>query len=129
MEAAQGQQKLVQSRVMRVKSEESWNYFMTQSKTEGCPVAIHFAAEWCHPSVVMNPVFEEVAKNYEDILFLMVDVDEVRAVAKKMEVKAMPTFLMMKQGGGEVVDKVVGANAEEIRKRIDYFSQSIRSSK
>lgn len=45
-------------------------------------------------------------------------------VASKMEVKAMPTFLLMREGA--VVDKVVGANPEEIRKRIDGFVQSIR---
>ncbi|RZC80458.1 hypothetical protein C5167_043033 [Papaver somniferum] len=129
MEAVEGQEQLVQSRVMRVLSEESWNYFMTQASSEGCPVAIHFTAAWCMPSVAMNPVFEELALTYEDILFLVVDVDDVKEVATKMEVKAMPTFLVMKQGGGQVVDKVVGANPEEIRKRIDSFAQSIRASK
>ena len=36
----------------------------------------------------------------------------------------MPTFLLMREG--TVVDKLVGANPEEIRKRIDGFVQSIR---
>lgn len=36
----------------------------------------------------------------------------------------MPTFLLMKDGAP--VDKLVGANPEEIRKRIDGFVQSIR---
>jgi thioredoxin 1 len=35
----------------------------------------------------------------------------------------MPTFLLMKEGAQ--VDKLVGANPEEIRKRIDGFVQSI----
>ncbi|KAI3988242.1 hypothetical protein MKX01_012031 [Papaver californicum] len=129
MEAVGGQEQLVQSRVMRVKSEESWNYFMTHAYTEGCPVAIHFTAAWCMPSVAMNPVFEELASTYQDILFLVVDVDDVKEVATKLEVKAMPTFLVMKQGGGQVVDKVVGANPEEIGKRFDSFAHSIRASK
>ena len=37
----------------------------------------------------------------------------------------MPTFLLMREG--TVVDKLVGANSEEIiRKRIDVFVQSVR---
>lgn len=36
----------------------------------------------------------------------------------------MPTFVTVR--GGAVVDKVVGANTEEIKKRIDGFVQSIR---
>jgi len=43
-------------------------------------------------------------------------------VATKMDVKAMPTFLLLKNG--DVVDKLVGANPEEIKKRIDGFAQS-----
>lgn len=35
----------------------------------------------------------------------------------------MPTFLLMKER--TQVDKLVGANPEEIRKRIDAFVQSI----
>ncbi|KAG6593426.1 Thioredoxin-like protein CXXS1, partial [Cucurbita argyrosperma subsp. sororia] len=50
------------------------------------------------PSVAMNPFFEELAFNYPDALFLTVDVDEVKEVAAKMEIKAMPTFLLMKNG-------------------------------
>lgn len=42
-------------------------------------------------------------------------------VASKLEVKAMPTFLLMKDGA--VVDKIVGANPEEVRRRIDTFVQ------
>lgn len=39
---------------------------------------MHFTACWCMPSVAMNPFFEEVASNYKHILFLSVDVDEVK---------------------------------------------------
>lgn len=35
----------------------------------------------------------------------------------------MPTFVLLKEGAQ--VDKLVGANPEEIRKRIDAFVQSI----
>lgn len=44
-------------------------------------------------------------------------------VARRMEIKAMPTFVLMRNG--EIVDKLVGANPEEIRKRVDSFVQSI----
>lgn len=32
------------------------------------------------PSVAMNPFFEELASNYPDTLFLLVDVDEVKVI-------------------------------------------------
>jgi len=46
-------------------------------------------------------------------------------IASKMEIKAMPTFLLL--SGGTPVDKIVGANPDEIRKRIDHFVHSTRS--
>lgn len=32
------------------------------------------------PSVAMNPIFEELASNYPDVLFLVVDVDELKVI-------------------------------------------------
>ena len=37
----------------------------------------------------------------------------------------MPTFMLLK--GGDPVDKIVGANPDELRKRIDGFVQSNHS--
>jgi len=43
-------------------------------------VVVHFSAFWCVPSIVMNPVFEELASTYPDVLFLTLDVDEVKVI-------------------------------------------------
>ncbi|KAJ0083082.1 thioredoxin-like protein CXXS1 isoform X1 [Pistacia vera] len=120
----EGQDEQNKSRVVKVDSAESWDLFVSQANNQGCPIVVHFTASWCMPSVAMNSFFEEVAAANPDVLFLCIDVDEVKDVASKMEVKAMPTFVLMR--GGAVVDKLVGANPEEIRKRIDSFVQSIR---
>nr|UTI93964.1 thioredoxin-like protein [Pteroceltis tatarinowii] len=118
----EGQEQLKKSRVVKVDSEESWGFLITQATNQGCPVVVHFTASWCMPSVAMNHFFEELALNYQDIRFLLVDVDEVKVVASKMEIKAMPTFLWMKEGA--IVDKLVGANPEEMKKRINDFAET-----
>ncbi|OMO76684.1 Thioredoxin [Corchorus capsularis] len=120
----EGQEQQNKSRVVKVDSKESWDFYVTQATNQGCPIIVHFTASWCMPSVAMNPFYEELASSYQDVLFLTVDVDDVKEVATKMEVKAMPTFVFMREGA--VADKLVGANPEEIRKRIDSFVQSIR---
>ncbi|KAL5579167.1 hypothetical protein UlMin_011609 [Ulmus minor] len=111
-------------RVVKIDSAESWDLHVNQANNQGSPVVVHFTASWCMPSVAMNPIFEELASNHPDVLFLIVDVDEVKEVASKMEIKAMPTFLLMRSG--VEFDKIVGANPEEIRKRVDGFVQSVR---
>lgn len=50
----------------------------------------------------------------------------MQGVASKLEVKAMPTFVLMKDG--QVLNKIVGANPEEIKKMIDAYVQSSGSS-
>lgn len=108
----------------KIDSAESWNFYVSQAKNQNCPIVAHFTALWCIPSVFMNSFFEELAFNYKDALFLIVDVDEVKEVASQLEVKAMPTFLFLKDGNA--MDKLVGANPDEIKKRVDGFVQSSR---
>ncbi|XP_010247014.1 PREDICTED: thioredoxin-like protein CXXS1 [Nelumbo nucifera] len=121
------QEQGVKSRVVKVESSESWDLLVTEATNKGCPVVVHFTAAWCIPSVAMKSFLEELAMGYQDVLFLVVDVDEVKEVATKLDIKAMPTFVLMKEG--TPVDKLVGANPEEIRKRIGGFVESIRSYK
>ncbi|XP_054777585.1 thioredoxin-like protein CXXS1 [Prosopis cineraria] len=114
------------SKVVVIDSSQSWDSYVDQATNQNCPVVVHFTACWCMPSVAMNPFFEELASSYQDVLFLTVDVDEVKDVATRLEIKAMPTFVLFKDG--TVVDKIIGANPEELKKRIDGFVQSIRVS-
>ena len=50
----------------------------------------------------------------------------MQEVASKLEVKAMPTFVLIKDG--VEADRLVGANPDEIRKMIDaYLKTSSRA--
>ncbi|KAK7257316.1 hypothetical protein RIF29_31194 [Crotalaria pallida] len=120
----EGQQQLKKSKVVKIASRKSWEHHITYATNKGYPVMVHFSAFWCMPSIAMNPFFEELASTYKDVLFLKVDVDEVKEVASKLEIKAMPTFVLM--SGGTPVDKTVGANPDEIKKRIDHFIHQSR---
>ncbi|XP_057459012.1 thioredoxin-like protein CXXS1 [Lotus japonicus] len=122
-----GKQQLKKSKVVKIDSQKSWEHHITDATIKGCPVMVHFSAYWCVPSIAMNPFFEELASTYQGVIFLKVDVDEVKEVASKFQIKAMPTFLLM--SGGAPVDKTVGANSDEIRKKIDHFIHQTHSSK
>lgn len=52
--------------------------FADIKKCQVLQVVVHFGASWCVPSVAMAAVFEELALNYQYMLFLVVDVDEVK---------------------------------------------------
>ncbi|CAL5183317.1 unnamed protein product [Lathyrus oleraceus] len=115
-------------KVVVIDSAQSWEFYVTQASNQNSHIVVHFTASWCMPSVAMVSFFEELASDYPDFLFLSVDVDEVKEVAAKNDIKAMPTFLLLKDGAGAASEKIVGANPEELKKRIDGFVQTTRAS-
>jgi len=80
-------------------------------------VVIDFTATWCGPCKAIAPLFGQLAAEHAgDAVFLKVDVDENAETAAKYQVSAMPTFLFLK--GGEVVDRLMGANPDHLRSMI-----------
>jgi thioredoxin 1 len=41
-------------------------------------VVVDFTATWCGPCRLMAPIFTELSKKFENLIFLKVDVDEVQ---------------------------------------------------
>ena len=57
---------------------------------------------------------------YKDkVEFYKIDVDAVPDVAQELSIRAMPTFLVFKDG--EKVEEVVGANEKAIRAAVDKY--------
>ncbi|KAL5976638.1 hypothetical protein ACLOJK_020971 [Asimina triloba] len=81
------------------------------------PVVVDFTASWCGPCKIIAPVLADFAKKFVDVIFLKVDVDEVKKVAQEQKIEAMPTFLFFKDG--QLVDKLVGAKKDDLQKLIE----------
>jgi thioredoxin 1 len=61
---------------------------------------------------MIAPYFEELSKQYTNLKFIKVDVDELEDVAAEAGVSAMPTFMIFK--GGKKIEEIVGANKEKL---------------
>ena len=69
---------------------------------------------------MIAPIFKDLSDEY-GAQFIKVDVDDNPEAAQKYGVSAMPTFLFIK--GGEVVDRLMGANTERLREvRLIFFN-------
>ena len=86
----------------------------------GRVVLLDCFATWCGPCKAIAPKISAMSqeeKYKETVDFYKIDVDEVPDVAQELGIRAMPTFLIYKDG--EKVEEVVGANERAIRAAVD----------
>ncbi|KAL2892770.1 Thioredoxin H-type 1 [Bienertia sinuspersici] len=91
---------------------DQWKEQFEASKSAGKLVVVDFTASWCGPCRFIAPILADLAKKHPSVLFLKVDVDELKTVAEEFKVDAMPTFVFLKNG--EEIDRVVGARKESL---------------
>ncbi|GAX09726.1 thioredoxin 1 [Fistulifera solaris] len=102
--------------VVEPDSLEDVEAILLKAGAESKLVVIDFTATWCGPCKMISPVFHELSESFDDVVFLKVDVDENPDTAAKYNVSAMPTFLFIK--GGEIVDRMMGANPSKLQELI-----------
>ncbi|RCV17021.1 hypothetical protein SETIT_3G185400v2 [Setaria italica] len=103
--------------VIAIHSLDEWSIQIEEAISKNKLVVIDFTASWCPPCRTIAPIFAEMAKKNSNVVFLKVDVDEMKAIAEQFSVEAMPTFLFMKEG--EVKDRVVGAAKDELAVKLE----------
>ena len=63
------------------------------------PVLVDYWAEWCGPCKALAPLLEDLAKDYGGKLKVAkVNVDENQQLARKYNIKAIPTLMLFKDG-------------------------------
>lgn len=76
------------------------------------PVLVDFWAEWCLPCMMVSPILDELAKEYEGRMKIVkINVDQNKEKAKDYEVMTIPNMKLFKDG--KVVDGIVGAVPKE----------------
>jgi len=78
---------------------------------------IDFTATWCGPCKQIKPIFEQLAKDYTNLNFVKVDIDDARDVALDFSISSVPTFVFLK-GGEEMTPRFSGADRNRLTKTI-----------
>ncbi|KAJ1963372.1 hypothetical protein GGI12_002091 [Dipsacomyces acuminosporus] len=80
--------------IIEITSEQQFDELIAKN----AKVVVDFKATWCGPCKLIAPVFKALSEQFTDIVFASVDVDDVSSVAQKCSIRAMPTFILFKDG-------------------------------
>ncbi len=85
---------------------------------------IDFYADWCGPCKAFEPVLKKVARSYAGKAVVgKINIDNSQTLAKKYDVKSIPTVLFFKDG--ELVGKSKGAQTySRLSKNIESLLES-----
>jgi thioredoxin-like negative regulator of GroEL len=71
---------------------------------------LYFTASWCGPCQKVKPLLEKLSQGFDPktCVFCMCDIDENEDLCHNFQVRAVPTFILMR--GNRFVDETGGAD-------------------
>ena len=77
-----------------IKNKAEYDKVLVDNKS----VFVDFYADWCGPCKMVGPVLEEISKDYTDIKFVKVNVDDNPEIAQQYGIMSIPTMIGFKNG-------------------------------
>ncbi|CAH1243027.1 TXN [Branchiostoma lanceolatum] len=97
--------------VKQVETHEDFKAVLTEAG--GKLVVVDFMAQWCGPCKGIAPEVEKMEKEFDDVIFIKIDVDVNKETAEECEISCMPTFQFFKNS--QKVAEFSGANKDKLR--------------
>ncbi|KAK6194147.1 hypothetical protein LQW54_011720 [Pestalotiopsis sp. IQ-011] len=94
---------------------DAWKQALKDNKV----VMLDCFATWCGPCKAIAPILANHSNDekYKDVFFAKIDVDDLPELSQELGIRAMPTFMMFKDG--EKADELVGANPNALVTLLD----------
>ncbi len=82
------------------------------SETSTGTTLVDFYADWCGPCRMLSPIIESVADSLSgEVNVVKVDVDKSPNLARRFNIKGIPTLLVVKDGN--VINRQTGMGTKE----------------
>lgn len=99
---------------VRLSLETSWAFF-THART----LSLHLAFRPCR---TLGPKVEAISSDYPTLIFLSADMEQIIPKLKlRFEVSSLPNTLFLKPDDGVILDQVLGADIDRIKKLCDRW--------
>ncbi|KAK6739990.1 hypothetical protein RB195_008453 [Necator americanus] len=83
---------------------------------------VDFFADWCGPCRFIAPIFENFSARYTNATFVKVNVDNSPDISQYYGIRAMPTFVLIKEG--QEMERIQGANPQALEAAINKYYSS-----
>jgi len=71
----------------------------------------YFTADWCQPCKRTRPIVEELSREQAVAIFRIIDVDDTFELARKFEVRSIPTFILI--DNQKEIGRITGGQTKE----------------
>ena len=108
----------------KLEKAENFGQFLEDNKNH--LVVLFFAANWSEECKVMSDIIQELGKdeaNRNLVRFLEIEAEDNEELSLKYGIEAVPSFVFIKNK--DVVHKLSGADASELRKKLTQFCQTL----
>ena len=89
---------------------------LEQLKKEGKNILLDLHGVWCQPCKMLMPKLEQIETQYENVVFVKMDVDKNQNYALEMGVRSVPTVMVYK--GSELINRSQGVQQDTFYKDI-----------
>lgn len=83
---------------------------LEQLKKEGRNILLDLHGVWCQPCKMLIPKLEQMETQYENVVFVKMDVDKNQNYALEMGVRSIPTVIVYK--GEELINRTQGVQPD-----------------
>lgn len=87
---------------------------LQELQEQGKKILVDLKASWCGPCKQLIPRLESIEKDYPDVTFIKIDVDQNRDFAVNLGITSVPTVLMF--NGKELKNRSTGVNPDKFYK-------------